>query len=185
MRKLRERLLLAYLDKWIAKIARCFSYLGSAAIIITAFLAFAGIVSSKLFRFSIANVNELIDYLLIAVVYCCVADIQLGGGLIQVDIFYRKFPKALKKVIKLFTSVAGMAIYAFAAYQAISLFEKHYSLKTTAAASINSFVIWPFTLLYIIGSFMLAFALLWSILREIFMPNLRDDVGAQTGEVSA
>ena len=82
-------------------VARWFSYLGGIALIFMAIAAFVNVIASKVFGKAINNVNEIIDYLLIAVVYCCAADCQLnGGGLIQVDIFFRMFPYGMKKVIK-------------------------------------------------------------------------------------
>lgn len=123
------------------------------------------IVSSKLFGKAMLNVTELTDYLLIAVVYCSVAFCQLNGGLIQVDIFYRKYHETAKKIIHAAGCALGVIAYSFAAYQSVGLLEKHLSLKTTAASAITSFQIWPFTLLYVVGSFLLSFALIWTLVR--------------------
>jgi TRAP-type C4-dicarboxylate transport system permease small subunit len=123
------------------------------------------IISSKLFGKAMLNVNELTDYLLIAVVYCSVAFCQLNGGLVAVDIFYRKYNETMKKIIRATGCLLGMFAYAFAAFQSVNLLEKHISLKTTAASTLTSFPIWPFTLLYVVGSFFLAFTLIWTLIR--------------------
>ena len=68
-------------------------------------------------------------------------------------------------------------MYAFAGYQAFSLLNKHFTYKTLATTSSNSFVIWPFTLLYIIGSFCLSLALLWSVVRMFFLPKPETELG--------
>lgn len=166
------------IDKIINRAARCFSYLGGIALIYMALSAFVNVIASKVFGRAINNVNELIDYLMIAVVYCCAADSQMnGGGLVQVDIFFRMFPDGLKKVIKGAGNLLGLAMYTFAGYQAFSLLNKHFTYKTLATSSSTSFVIWPFTLLYIIGSFCLALALLWSVVRMFFLPRPETEFG--------
>ena len=166
------------IDRGMDWVARWFSYLGGIALIFMAIAAFVNVIASKVFGKAINNVNEIIDYLLIAVVYCCAADCQLnGGGLIQVDIFFRMFPDGLKKVVKGIGNILGIAMYAFAGYQAFSLLNKHFTYKTLATTSSNSFVIWPFTLLYIIGSFCLSLALLWSVVRMFFLPKPETELG--------
>jgi len=153
------------IDTWLARIAKWFSYFGGIAVLLMAFLGTASVVSAKTFGQSINNTNELIDYGLIIVVYCAVADVQFGHGLLRVDIFSRKFPKQLNRAVDFLGCVLGACIYGFAGYEAISLLADHYKLKTAAAASVNSFVIWPFTAIYVIGTFFLALALLWTIFR--------------------
>ncbi|MBR1781209.1 MAG: TRAP transporter small permease [Oscillospiraceae bacterium] len=169
---------IAKIDHGINWAARWFSYLGGIALLFMGIIAFINVIASKVFGHAIANVNELIDYCLILVVYCCVADCQLnGGGLIQVDIFFRLFPYGVKKLIKGIGYIAGVCIYTFAGYQAFSLLAKHIRVKTTASTAASSFVIWPFTLIYIIGTFVLALALLWSVIRMPFMPRPETELG--------
>ena len=144
------------IDTWLPRLAKWFSYFGGIAIIAMAFIGTANIVASKVFGNAIANTNELIDYGLIIVVYCAVADVQFGMGLLRVDIFTRKFPQRLDRAIQLVGHVLGTFIYAFAGYEAISLLTDHLQLKTKAAASVHSFVIWPFTVVYVVGTFFLA-----------------------------
>lgn len=152
-------------DTWLTRIARWFSYFGGIAMLFMAFMGVANIISSKFFGQAIANTNELIDYALILVVYCAVAQVQLDMGLLKVDIFSRLFPRKVNRGVDLVGCIVGAAIYGFAAYEAISLLSDHYRLKTTAAASLHSFVIWPFTVVYVAGTFFLALALLWSVVR--------------------
>jgi TRAP-type C4-dicarboxylate transport system permease small subunit len=152
-------------DRIIQKTAKLFSYISGGALLFMACSGAINIISSKLFGKAMLNVNELTDYLLIAVVYCSVAFCQLNGGLVSVDIFYRKYNEAAKKSIRAIGCILGMIAYAFAAFQSISLLGKHLSLKTTAASTLTSFQIWPFTLLYVAGSFFLAFTLVWTLVR--------------------
>ena len=157
---------------------RWFSYLGGIALLLMAIMLFVNIVSSKVFHKSFSNVNDLVDYLLIACVYCCAADCQLnGGGLVQVDIFFRMFPYGMKKVVKGVGYLLGFAMYSFTGYEAFSLLSKYFQYKETASASSSSFVIWPFCLLFIIGSFVLALALLWSVVRMFFLPRPETELG--------
>lgn len=166
------------IDRGINRAARWFSYIGGVAIILMALMMFVNIISAKVFRKSFNNVNELVDYLLIAVVFSCAADCQLnGGGLIQVDIFFRKFPYVMKKVVKGVGYVIGVAMYTFAGWRAFGLLSKHIKTGTLAASASTSFKIWPFTLFYIVGSFFLAFALLWSVFRMFFLPRPETELG--------
>jgi TRAP-type C4-dicarboxylate transport system permease small subunit len=159
-------------DVFFKAVTKWFSYLGGLSLLFMGIILFINIISAKVFGNAINNVNELVNYLLIAVVYCCGASCQLNeGGMIQVDIFYRKFGPGLQKVIKGVGFFCGFCLYTFAGYQAFSLLNKYISAKTLAAASTASFQIWPFTLLYIVGTFMLALSLLWSVIRVIFFRN--------------
>jgi hypothetical protein len=65
----------------------------------------------------------------------------------------------------------GTGIYFFAAYKSVSLLLRHYALKTLASSSVHSFPIWPFAFLYVIGSFLLSFALFWSLIRAFVAPG--------------
>jgi TRAP-type C4-dicarboxylate transport system permease small subunit len=155
------------IDTWLTRLAHWFSYFGALAMVFMAFIGVANILASKLFGESIANTNELIDYALIIVVYTAVAGVQFDMGLLRVDIFSRKFPQKVNWGVELVGNILGTVIYFFAGYQAVSLLVDHYSLKTMAAASVHSFVIWPFTVVYVVGTFFLALALLWSIVRMV------------------
>lgn len=161
---------LASVDAFFRAVTKWFSFLGGASLILMGIMLFVNIICSKVLGKAINNVNELVNYLLIAVVYCCGASCQLNeGGMVQVDIFYRKFPPVLQVIVKSIGYFLGFCLYSFAGCQALSLLKKYISAKTLAAASTSSFVIWPFTLLYIIGTFMLAISLLWSVIRAVFL----------------
>jgi TRAP-type C4-dicarboxylate transport system permease small subunit len=178
-----------FVDRWLTRLARGFSYFGGLALVFMAFLGTANVIASKTAGQSIANTNELIDYTLILVVYCAVASVQFGTGLLRVDIFSRKFPTRLNKGVDLVGCVLGACIYGFAGWEALSLLADHYSLKTKAAASVHSFAIWPFTVIYVVGTFFLAVALLWSIVRMAVVRDRRSEmIGPDTdpaiGEVA-
>jgi len=153
------------IDKWISKIARWYSYASVGAILFMAFFATADILSSKLAGRTFNNVNTWIEYMLIIVVYCAVASAVLDTGMMQVDLLIEKLPKAVRRGIDLFGCVGGFFVYGLAAYSGYHLFEGHLAAHTLATQTSSSFQVWPFTLLYVIGTCFLVVALGWRTIR--------------------
>jgi TRAP-type C4-dicarboxylate transport system permease small subunit len=159
------------IDSKVFDAVRYISYVTPVVLIFMAVLAVADILWSRLFGKAIPNTNDLIDYFLIFVVYCGAPFIQLKTGLMRVDIFYDKYRSGFKRAVNLFSYTAGTILYALAGYYGISYLTKYYTMKTLAQAATSSFPIWPFALAFVIGAFLLAFTLLWSILRLIWIPD--------------
>jgi len=152
-------------DKWFTRIARWFSYVSVAAILFMAFFATADILSSKFIGRTFNNVSNLIEYMLILVVYCAVASAVLDTGMMQVDLLLDKFPKKLQRVIEFAGCVGGFFVYGLAAYTGFQLFKGNYASHQMASPSSSSFQIWPFTLIYVVGTCFLVIALLWRTVR--------------------
>ena len=156
-------------DKILVKIADWSVYISVLCLMVATVLSFVNILTTKLFHYAIQNTTELVQYLLVPIVYCSVAKIQLSDGLMHVDLISRKFPKWLQSLIDSVSAILGTFLYSFAGWAACDLFWKCYTQHKTAANSLSSFVIWPFVLVYIVFSFLLAVSLLWSLIRKSFI----------------
>lgn len=160
------------IDKALVKIADWSVCISVVCLLIATLLSFANVCTTKLFHFAINNTTELVQYLLVPIVYCAVAKVQMDGGLMHVDLISRLFPQRLQDVIGSIGALLGTVMYGFAGYSAVSLLQRNYALHKTASSSVTSFEIWPFVLVYVVFSFLLAIALLWSLVRALWMRKI-------------
>jgi len=167
-----DHLSLRKVDSVIYKVLKYISYVCPVILVYMAVSATVDVIATKAFGRALNNINDYIEYLLIAVIYCGAPFVQISTGFVRVDIIYGKFPRGLKRVINLIAYAAATALYAVAGYQGLSLLRKHIASKQLASSALSSFQIWPFTLVYIIGTFLLAVILLWSVVRLIFIPDV-------------
>jgi len=130
-----------------------------------AFFATADILSSKLAGRTFNNVSNLIEYMLILVVYCSVASAVLETGMMKVDLFLDKFPKPMQRIVELVGCIGGFFVYGLAVYTGYGLLKSHYGAHSLANQSSSSFQIWPFTLIYVVGTCFLVVALFWRTVR--------------------
>lgn len=165
------------IDKVMVKIADWSAYISVICLLIATFLSFVNICTTKLFHFSINNTTELVQYLLVPIVYCAVTKVQMDGGLMHVDLISRLFPQWLQDLIGSIGAILGVVMYSFAGYTGISLLQRNYTLHKLAASSVSSFEIWPFVLIYVVFSFLLAVALLWSLVRAFCLRKIPKSIG--------
>ena len=158
------------IDKVIYYILRVFSYIGVAAAVIMSVLSVSDIIAAKVFSKAIPNQYELVQYLLIAVVYCFLPIIANHTGLMSVDILTRKFSALLLRIIDIFAYILGTGIFAFITWQGFTLLQKHMREMTASSTSSNAFQIWPFTLLYVVGLGVLTLSCLWRVIRDFCLP---------------
>lgn len=156
-------------DMVFVKLSDWSIYISVVCLLVAAFLSFANIVSSKVFGKSITNTTELVQYLLVPITYCAACKVQMDGGLMHVDLISRLLPKWLQNVIGNLGAVLGTVMYAFAAYTGISLLVNNYTLHKKAAMQLGSFEIWPFVLVYVVFSALLAITLAWSLVRAMIL----------------
>ncbi len=165
----KEKSTLLVFDKVFVKISDWSIYISVLCLLIAAFLSFANIVSSKVFGKSISNTTELVQYLLVPITYCAVCKVQMDGGLMHVDLISRLLPKWLQNLIGNLGAILGTLMYAFTAYTGATLLATTYRLHKKAAMQLSSFEIWPFVLIYVVFSALLAITLAWSVVRAMVM----------------
>lgn len=167
---MKTKTVIGKIDKVMQTAAKAFSYLGVIAIVIMAFLCVGDILAAKIFSSAIPNQTQWVQYGLIIVVYCFLASIVLGRGLMSVDILTRKFPKGVLKGIEAVSYICGIFIFGFIGCRGFILMAKHFNEGTRSATQTGAFKIWPFTCIYAIGLILLAIACLWRTIRIFTLP---------------
>ncbi len=158
-------------DRIVDRGSRYVSYISTACLLVVCLLAFVNVFTNKLFTYTIPNQYELIEYLLVPIVYFSVPNVQLTRGLTNVDFLMNHLPHWFKRAISYFSCLVGAGVYSFAAYRGYYLLLKFMKNREMSSSSARAFALWPFVLLYIIGTIFLVLAFLWSILRLIAAEN--------------
>lgn len=153
-------------DHIVVMVSRVFSVLSVAAILVMAFISVIDIIASTFFGKAIAIQSDLIKYLMILVVFCFLPNLQLERGVLVVDIFSRKYGPGFAKAITVIGCVLGVVIFAVFGVRGCYLLKDYFVTKTRNVLSEQSFLLWPFALVYVIGTFMTALAFLWSVIRQ-------------------
>lgn len=145
-----------------------FSYLSGIAVLAIMLLAFADVISSKVFGKAIPSATEWITYLNVVVVLPTLAYIQLDTGHINVELFSGG-NRIVKLVIRVLSNVLGLISSALLGYSALKLtgvyFVKH-TLSSSSALTKGAFLLWPFVAVFAVGFLVFALAIIWSFVRE-------------------
>ena len=159
---------LVKVDRIVYKTLKYFSYLSGIAVLAIMLLAFADVISSKVFGKAIPSATEWITYLNVVVVLPTLAYIQLDTGHINVELFSGGNRMA-KLVIRVLSNVLGLISSALLGYSALKLtgvyFVKH-TLSSSSALTKGAFLLWPFVAVFALGFLVFAAAIVWSFVRE-------------------
>lgn len=155
-------------DRGIRLVAKYFSWIAVACILVMAFLSTIDIISSKFFGKAIGVQNELVQYLMIPTFVCFLANVQLETGIMSVDIFSKRYGPRLSKVMYLLSNVLGTAFFSLVGARSVVLLKQYIEKKTASSMSAYSFPLWPFGLILAIGMFFFAFSFLWCAVHVFF-----------------
>ena len=159
------------IDGIMTRITTVFSWCGVIACVVSACLSVADIFAAKFFSGGIRNQYQWIQYFMIIVVFAFLPIVVNQKGLMSVDILTRKFPGWLLKGINIFSYVAGTVLFSFLAYNGIALLNKHIVQKTASANQTGAFLIWPFTLFFVIGLILLSITCIWKTIKLCATPS--------------
>ena len=99
--------------------------------------------------------------------FLCCAYVTLDRGQTAIDLLSQKFPEKMQSVIAVFSHALGTAISAFLGYRGVIQMLKHIEVHAMSNVTGFGFPLWPFSLIFSLGLFMLAFSFLWSIVRVV------------------
>ena len=154
-------------DSIIVKIIRCISYAAAVCLVAIMLVAFFNVLGEKILHKGIPMSTELIKYLHVPAVFLCAGFVTLDRGQTNIDLLSQKFPQKMQNVINVFSFVLGAAISAFVGYRGVVQMLKHISVHAKSSTTGVGFSLWPFSLIFAFGFFMLAFSFLWSIVRVV------------------
>lgn len=158
-------------DRVVSAIAKYYSYISVAAVLVMAVLATCDVIASKFFGSAIPITNDIVKYFMVSTCFCLLGTVQLGGGLMSVDLFTRKYGPGLRKIFGVISGVLGAVVFSFAGWQTTDLLLRHFRNREMSAASTYAFPLWPLTLLCALSIFLLAFSFVWTTLRLFLLPE--------------
>ena len=154
-------------DSWIVKIIRCISYAAAVCLVGIMFVAFFNVLGEKIFHKGIPMSTELIKYLHVPAVFLCAGFVTLDRGQTNIDLLSQKFPQKVQDIVNICSFVLGAAISAFVGYRGVVQMSKHIANHVKSSTTGVGFPLWPFSLIFAFGFFMLAFSFVWSIVRVV------------------
>lgn len=158
---------LGKVDNVIVKILKYISYVSAVCLVLIMLTAFFNVLGEKIFHKGIPSSTEIIQYLHVPMVFLASAYVTLDRGQTSIDLLYVHLPKVVKDVLLVIGNLIGAFICGFVAYRGMCLMiNKH--LKNHIMSSTTSslaFPLWPFSLLFSLGFFLLAISFIWVIVR--------------------
>lgn len=161
-------------DKTIEAVTRCISYASGIIAFLIAVIVTVNIITTKLFNWSIPSCNDWVAYMFCGMFYFAIPYVRLSTGLVSVDIFTNKFPKAVNNVITVISDLMGLVLHGMIGYYSISLLKKNMQYHVTSSTAKGNFELWPFNLIVVIFSFVFAFTMIWHIIRLFVNNNERN-----------
>ena len=171
-------------DNIVVKIFRCISYAAAVCLVVIMLVAFFNVLGEKILHKGIPASTEIIKYLHVPAVFLCCAFVTLDRGQTAIDLLSAKFPQGVQNVIAVISNALGTAISAFLGWRGIVQMIKHIEYHEMSNVTGFGFPLWPFSLIFSVGLFMLSFSFLWSIVR-IVVPKVDIEVSAVEEEGGA
>lgn len=159
------------IDRVVFLVFKGLSYISAVALIAVAVLCTANVLTTKLFKFGIANATEMVTYLNIPVVFLAIAFIQVERGHTSIDLLLDKFPKKVQQIIMFLAYLLGTAVCSFIGWREITLTVDKFTTLAKSSQARNAFVVWPFAAIVAVGFITLAIAMLWCAIREFIIPK--------------
>ena len=154
-------------DSIILRIIRCISYVAAVCLVGIMFVAFFNVLGEKILHKGIPASTEIIRYLHVPAVFLCAGFVTLDRGQTNIDLLSQKFPKKVQSVISVFSFLLGAAISTFVGCRGLTQMSKHIANHVKSSTTGFGFPLWPFSLIFSVGFFLLAFSFLWSIIRVV------------------
>lgn len=154
-------------DSIVVRIFRCISYAAAVCLVFIMLVAFFNVLGEKIFHKGIPASTEIIKYLHVPAVFLCCAYVTLDRGQTAIDLLLVRFPGKVQYVINIFSYALGTAISGFLGYRGVVQMLKHIDVHAMSSVTGFGFPLWPFSMIFSLGLFMLAFSFLWSIVRIV------------------
>lgn len=161
---------LGQIDNLIVKIIKYISYASMVCLIGIMLVTFFNVLGEKIFHKGIPGSTEIVEYLHVPVVFLSVGFVTLDRGHTSIDLLSQHFPPAVQKAASVFCFLLGTFISTFVGCRGLVQMGKHVSVHARSSVTGFGFPLWPFSLLFSIGFFMIALTFLWSIVR-LFAPK--------------
>ena len=105
------------IEKAAHPVSRLFNYSGAGFLFLLMFLVTVHVIGRYIVAFPIPGSVELIEFLMVLVVFLGLAECAITRGNVSVDLFVDLMPKKARAVIDAFTSLLSIAIVSLIAWQ--------------------------------------------------------------------
>lgn len=166
-------------DKLITRFFDVYSGISVVAVLIVILICVVDVVGSKLFTLPFAPAYEMTQLLSIPLVFCTVGTVQMGRGMMRIDLLFNKFHKTIQRILNIISSTLGVALCIFLTVRSFvytnnTLLANH--MKTTGNVHL---IMWPFGIILVVGLAMLSIAYVFTLIRNIIsyevLPDLSPD----------
>lgn len=167
------------IDHGLSKFYNVLTIVSVLAVVIVIIICVVDVVGSKLFAHPFAPAYEMTQMLSVPLVFFAVGSVQMGRGMMRIDLIANKLPKTVQRVINIIASICGVVLCGFLTWRSWvytygTLFTNH--IKTTGNVKL---LMWPFGVLLVIGLLTLTIAYIFTTLRYILeydvLPDLSPD----------
>lgn len=154
-------------DKIVVSIFKYISYLSTICLVLIMLVAFFNVLGEKILHHGIPSSTEIIKYFHVPMVFLAGAFVTLDRGQTAIDLLYVHFPKPVQTICTVISDLLGAGVCAFVGYRGLTLMiGKHIKNHIMSSTTGIGFPLWPFSLMFSIGFFMLAFSFLWLLVRR-------------------
>ena len=155
------------LDHMVSRLFNALTILSVIAVCVVIIICVVDVVGSKLFSHPFAPAYELTQMLSVPLVFFTVGSVQMGRGMMRIDLIAGKLPKIVRKICDVLGNLLGIVVCAFLTYRSLiyavdTLYANH--VKTTGNIKL---VQWPFCIILVIGLAMLTIAYVFTTFRSI------------------
>jgi len=150
----------------LAPIARALNGVGCTALLAMMFLTAADVLSRKLFGRSILGTVELTEFLMLLVVFFAVAQTEIAGGNVRVDLVMDRVGPRLGRVVDLLTRAAACGLFGLMTWSTLAYAR---ILRASQEVSQDLYIpVWPFAYVVAAGLGLLTLVLLLDWLGTVW-----------------
>ena len=154
------------IDRALFKITKIISYGSGICLAYIMLVAFVNVITSKIFRFSIPNANDIVAYMNVPICFLSVAYVQLERGHTNIMLLQSHFHKIPALIVRQFSNLLGAACSAVVGWRGVVQMQAWIETTARSSSNINGIILWPYAGLLAFGYLLLAFCFIWSFIRE-------------------
>ena len=156
---------LTYFEKVLSEVTHRVSNLGQSVLLVMVALVIVDIILRRLFNSPLPWSLEVVEVMLVVVVFFSVAYCGARRAHISIDVLISRFPPRVRNIVDIFTYFLGVILFAFMAWGgAASAMDDRVVNRITGILPIP---IYPFAFVVAFGSLLLALVLLAQLLNSI------------------
>ncbi|MBN1189677.1 MAG: TRAP transporter small permease [Dehalococcoidales bacterium] len=155
----------AAIDKLLSAISHRLSNVGQVTLVAMVLLITADVILRRLFNSPLPWSLELVEIMLVLVVFFSVAYCGSRQGHVSIDVLVSRFPQRLQSVIDIIVNVLGFLVFATMCWGSIT--SAIHTMHVNRITGLLPIPVFPFVLAVALGSCLLALVVLVQLLKTI------------------